>query len=487
VNPPRPTPVALDALVAELDGADLFGDPTGVEVLDVVHDSRAVEPGALFCCVPGGRTDGHDHAGAAVESGAVALLVERRLDLPVPQLLVADARASMATLAAAFFGHPSRSMSVVGVTGTNGKTTTTHLLRNILEAAGRRTEVLGTLSGTRTTPEAPDLQRTLARWRDEGVEAVAMEVSSHALELHRVDATRFAVAVFTNLSRDHLDFHDSMESYFAAKARLFDPVLSERGVTNLDSPYGRLLADTASIPTDTFSLTEADDLRLEASGSTFTWRGHRVRLGLGGSFNVANALAAAHAAVALGIDDAVVAEGLSLPIVVPGRFELVDAGQPYPVVVDYAHTPDGLEQLLEAADDLVTVGSAGERGRVVVVFGCGGDRDATKRPAMGEVAASGADLVVLTADNSRHEDTAAIIGAVKQGFERVHPRRAAELVVEPDRRAAIALALAAGRPGDVVLVAGKGHETTQDIGGVVTPFDDRRVVAEEWARMGGAA
>ncbi len=477
----------LRSLAGGIEGAELLGEADGVEVLDVVHDSRSVTPGALFCCVPGARTDGHDHAAGAVADGAVALLVERALDLPVPQLLVPDSRIAMAPLAATFFRHPSRALSVVGVTGTNGKTTTTHLLRNVAEAAGRRAEVLGTLSGARTTPEAPDLQRTLAGWRDDGVEVVAMEVSSHALDLHRVDGTRFAVAVFTNLSRDHLDFHGSMESYFEAKARLFEADLAERAVVNLDSPYGRLLADTADIPTDTYSLDEAEDLELSASGSSFTWRGHRVRLALGGAFNVANALAAAHAASALGIDDATIAHGLSRGLVVPGRFELVEAGQPFPVVVDYAHTPDGLDQLLAAADDLVGEGPTGERGRVVVVFGCGGDRDATKRPAMGEVAATRADLVVVTADNSRHEETAAIIEAVKQGFERVHPRRAGDLVVEPDRRVAIGLALAAGRAGDVVLVAGKGHETTQDIGGVVTPFDDRLVVAEEWARLGGAA
>ncbi len=477
----------LRSLAGGIEGAELLGDADGVEVTDVVLDSRSVTAGALFCCVPGARTDGHDHAAAAVADGAVALLVERPLDLPVPQLLVPDSRAAMARVAAAFFRHPSRALSVVGVTGTNGKTTTTHLLRNIAEAAGRRAEVLGTLSGTRTTPEAPDLQRTLAGWRDDGVEVVAMEVSSHALDLHRVDGTRFAVAVFTNLSRDHLDYHGSMESYFEAKARLFEPDLSERAVVNLDSPYGRLLADTAAIPADTYSLDEAEGLELSASGSSFTWRGCQVHLALGGAFNVANALAAAHAASALGIDDSTIAEGLSRGLVVPGRFELVDAGQPFPVVVDYAHTPDGLDQLLAAADDLVTDGPDGERGRVVVVFGCGGDRDASKRPAMGEAAANRADMVVVTADNSRHEDTAAIIEAVKQGFERVHPRRAAELVIEPDRRLAIATALAAGRPGDVVLVAGKGHETTQDIGGVVTPFDDRIVVAEEWARLGGAA
>ena len=475
----------LRSLIGEVEGAALLGSDEDVEVVDVVHDSRAVGPGALFCCVTGGHVDGHDHAPEAVAAGAVALVVERRLDLPVPQVLVPDTRRAMGPLAAAVHGHPSAGRAVVGVTGTNGKTTTTHLLRNVMEAAGSRTTVLGTLSGARTTPEAPDLQRTLAGWRDEGVEVVAMEVSSHALELHRVDATRFAVAVFTNLSRDHLDFHGSMESYFAAKARLFEPDLSDRGVVNTDSPYGRLLGDTASIPTDSYALAEAEDLVLDATGSSFSWRGHAVRVPLGGSFNVSNALAAAHAATALGVDDATIAAGLSRDLVVPGRFELVDAGQPFPVVVDYAHTPDGLDQLLAAADDLVTTGADGGRGRVIVVFGAGGDRDATKRPAMGEVAAGRADVVVLTADNSRHEDTAAIIEAVKQGFERVHPRRTADLLVEPDRRAAIAVALGAGRPGDVVLVAGKGHETTQDIGGVVTEFDDRVVVAEEWARVGG--
>jgi UDP-N-acetylmuramoyl-L-alanyl-D-glutamate--2,6-diaminopimelate ligase len=479
------TAVHLRALAGALQDVELVGADLDPDVTDVVHDSRTITPGALFCCVSGSVSDGHDHAAEAVEAGAVALVVERILDLAVPQLLVPDTRVAMGPLAAAVHGHPSAALVVIGVTGTNGKTTTTHLLRNVMESAGRRTEVLGTLSGARTTPEAPDLQRTLAGWRDAGVEVVAMEVSSHALDLHRVDGTRFAVAVFTNLSRDHLDFHGSMESYFSAKARLFEPTLSLRGVVNRDSPYGRLLADTASIPTDSYALEEATDLHLDASGSRFAWRGHEVLLPLGGAFNVANALAAAHAAAALGVPDDTIARGLSRPLVVPGRFELVDAGQPFPVVVDYAHTPDGLDQLLLAADDLVGSGPEGERGRVVVVFGCGGDRDTTKRPAMGEVAADRADTVVLTADNSRHEDTAAIIGAVKQGFDRAHPRRATDLVVEPDRRAAIAVALDLGRPGDVVLVAGKGHETTQDIGGVVTPFDDRQVVAEEWARMGG--
>ena len=398
----------LTALRAELPsaslvprpGAGIGGTDDDVDVLDVVQDSRAVTAGSLFCCITGAHSDGHDHAPAAVSAGAVALLVERPLDLPVPQLVVPDTRTAVAPAAAAVFGHPSRSLTVIGVTGTNGKTTTTHLLRNVLEAAGLRTEVLGTLSGARTTPEASDLQRQLAIWRDDGVQAVAMEVSSHALELHRVDAMRFRVAVFTNLSRDHLDFHGSTEAYFSAKARLFEPDLSDRAVVNLDSPYGRLLADTVSIPVDGFELAEAEDLVLTAAGSTFTWRGRRVQLSLGGAFNVSNAIAAAHAAAAVGVDDEDVVGGLSRPLVVSGRFEQVRAGQPFAVIVDYAHTPDGLDQLLMAADDLVGPGPDGERGRVVVVFGCGGDRDATKRPAMGEVAARRADRVVVTADNS---------------------------------------------------------------------------------------
>lgn len=469
----------LSSLASETTVVELLGD-ADVEVRDLAYDSRTITPAVLFCCLRGAHTDGHEFAAEAVEAGAVALLVERRLDLPVPQLVVSDARPAMAHLAAALFGHPSRSMDLIGVTGTNGKTTTTFLVRNIMEAAGRRCEVLGTLSGTRTTPEAPDLQRTLAEWRDHGVEVVAMEVSSHALDFHRVDATRFRVAVFTNLSRDHLDHHGSMESYFEAKARLFERDLSDRGVVNLDSPYGRLLADVSAVPTDAFRMAEAEDLQLAASGSTFTWRGHRVELPLGGAFNVANALAAAHAAATLGVDEATIAAGLSAPLVVPGRFELVEAGQPFTVVVDYAHTPDSLEQLLSAADDLVMAGPTAARGRIVVVFGCGGDRDQTKRPVMGAVAAERADVVVLTADNSRRESTEAIIEAVRQGFERTHPRRATDLRIEPDRRAAIRLGLALAQPGDVLLVAGKGHETTQDIGGVVTPFDDRVVVAEEW-------
>lgn len=461
-------------------GARLVGD-ADVEIVDVHFDSRRVDPGSLFCCVTGASVDGHEHAPEAVERGAVALMVERVLDLDVPQIVVDDVRRAMALAAAAVHGDPSASLTVIGVTGTNGKTTTTHLLRSILESAGRPVRVLGTLSGARTTPEAPDLQRMLAEWRDAGVELVAMEVSSHALDLHRVEGVRFAVAVFTNLGRDHLDHHRSMEEYFAAKARLFTPALSERAVVNLDSPHGRLLADVSEIPTDGYSLDEVDVVEMTVGASEFRWRGLPVLLTMGGLHNVMNALAAAHAALAIDVDEATIVAGLSAPIVVPGRFETVDAGQPFDVVVDFAHTPDALESLLDAAARGVGAG------RVIVVFGCGGDRDATKRGPMGEAVARGADVVVVTADNSRGEDTRTIIDSVLAGIERVGDRRASEVIVEPDRRAAISTALRMGRVGDVVLVAGKGHETTQTIGDTVTEFDDRIVIVEEWERLGDAA
>jgi UDP-N-acetylmuramoyl-L-alanyl-D-glutamate--2,6-diaminopimelate ligase len=464
--------VRLQDLAAILVGSELRG-PGDVEVTSVAYDSRAVEAGALFCCVPGAVADGHAFAGFAVRAGAVALLVERWLDLgadlpggAVPQLRVPDARMAMAQAAGVIWQHPSHDLTVIGVTGTNGKTTTTLALRSIFTAAGRRTEVRGTLSGARTTPEAPDLQRWLRAQADGGVDVVAMEVSSHALDLHRVDGTRFAAATFTNLSRDHLDFHRTMQAYFEAKARLFTPELAERAVVNLDDPYGRLLRDAATIPTEGYSLTDISELDVGAHRSRFIWRGHAVELQLGGRFNVANALAAAETARVLGVDDAAVAAGLCQPLDVPGRFQAIELGQPFSVIVDYAHTPDALEQVLGAASEIAGAG------RVHVVFGAGGDRDRTKRPAMGAVAAAGADRVVLTADNSRHESTRDIIGAVRDGFDRSDVTRATELIVEEDRDAAIGLALRGADEGDIVVIAGKGHERTQTIGDVTHPFDD---------------
>jgi UDP-N-acetylmuramoyl-L-alanyl-D-glutamate--2,6-diaminopimelate ligase len=457
--------VRLADLAAALgDAVTLLGDPaTGVE--GVTNDSRSVRPGMLFCCVPGAVADGHRYAPQAVGAGAVALLCERTLDLAVPQLVVPEVRPAMGPVAARAYGHPSHVMDVVGVTGTNGKTTTVAFLEAVLTAAGRRTATIGTLSGARTTPDAPELQARLAALRDAGTSSVAMEVSSHALALHRVAGTRFAVAVFTNLGRDHLDFHETQEAYFAAKARLFEPDLSAAAVVNADDPHGRLLLDAARVPTTAFALADVTDLEVGLRESTGRWRGQRLRVPLGGAHNVANALAALTAAAVLGVDPAVAVGGLSAAGPVPGRLEVVESDRPYTVLVDFAHTPDGLEQALRAA----RTGT----GRVVVVFGAGGDKDREKRPAMGEVAARLADVVVLTSDNPRSEDPVSVVEAVRAGAT-----GSAKVLVEVDRRAAIALALGEARPGDVVVVAGKGHETTQTIGDRVLPFDDRDVVRE---------
>jgi UDP-N-acetylmuramoyl-L-alanyl-D-glutamate--2,6-diaminopimelate ligase len=458
----------LSSLLDEVPVREVLGDPS-VEVTSVTHDSRSVSAGALFCCVPGRVTDGHDHAPAAVAAGAVALLCERRLGLAEAEVVVDDTRAAMGPVAAAFHGHPSRSLDVVGVTGTNGKTTTTLLLRHVLAETGRPAGAIGTLDGPRTTPEATDLQALLARFRDEGMLAVAMEVSSHALALERVRGTRFRVAVFTNLTQDHLDFHGTIEAYFAAKARLFDPSYADAAVVNADDPHGALLADAASIPTRTYSLREVDDLSVGAAASTGRWRGQSLRVPLGGAFNVSNALAALTTAVELGVDAADAAAALASAAPVPGRFESVDAGQDFRVVVDFAHTPDGIEQALRTARE-VTPG-----GRVVAVFGAGGDKDRDKRPLMGAAAARWSDVVIVTSDNPRGEDPRAIADAIVAGIGDAP----IDVRVELDRRAAIALALDEARPGDIVVVAGKGHEQVQLIGDRALPFDDREVVREE--------
>lgn len=463
-----------DPAVGALTGATVHGDLATTEITAVVSSSRAALPGALFVAVSGARADGHDFVADAVAAGAVAVLGERRVDVDVPQVIVPDTRTVVGPVSAAFHGVPSARLAVVGVTGTNGKTTTVHLLQAVLRHVGRPTGMIGTLTGTRTTPEATDLQADLAERVAAGEQVVAMEVSSHSLAMHRVDGTRFAVAVFTNLSRDHLDFHRNMEAYFSAKARLFEPAFSEQAAVNLDDPHGRLLRDAAVVPTTGFGLDEVGRLELEVTRSRFRWRGEAVELGLGGRFNVANALAAATAASLLGVADADIAAGLGAAAPVPGRFEVVDGGQPFAVVVDYAHTPDGLEQVLAAARAVAGVA------RVLVVFGCGGERDATKRPAMGRVAVAGADRVVLTSDNPRGEDPDAIMSAVRQGMGQT-----ATLAVERDRRRAIALALGAARPGDVVVLAGKGHEVTQVFADRVEDFDDRQVAREELARLGG--
>jgi len=487
--------VPLASLAPAVQG-EVRGDPATM-VGDVVLDTRKVAPGALFCCVPGARVDGHDLAGKALDAGAVALVVQRPLELEAPQLVVGGVRDALAPLAAAFFDHPSRRLDLVGVTGTNGKTTTTYLLEAIFRAAGRVPGVLGTVEvrvgddrrpAIHTTPEAPDLQRLLAEMADSGVQAAAMEVSSHGLALHRVDGTRFKVAIFTNLTQDHLDFHADLDDYFLAKRRLFTPAFTPLGVVNLDDPHGRLLAGTAEVAVvTTGTAADADwratDVAASLEGTSFrvaSPAGSRpVRLRLAGQFNVANALGALAAADALGIDLDTAVAGLEALAGVPGRFERVDAGQPFTVLVDYAHTPDSLDNLLRAA-------RAVTGGRVLVVFGCGGDRDRAKRPMMGEIAGRLADVAVVTSDNPRSEDPEAIVAQVAEGVAR--SAGPGGFLVEVDRRTAIRTALAMAAPGDAVLLAGKGHEQGQELaGGRKVPFDDRQVATEELRVLLGAS
>jgi UDP-N-acetylmuramoyl-L-alanyl-D-glutamate--2,6-diaminopimelate ligase len=452
-------------LATVVPGARVVGDPAS-PVGGITHDSRLVAPGSAFVAVRGAHHDGHRFAPGAVAAGAAVVVVDHRLDLPVTQVVVPDTRAALGPLSCRVHGDPSHHLRVIGVTGTNGKTTVTHLVGHIFERAGDRVAVLGTLSGARTTPEAPVLQAHLARLRAGGVQTVAMEVSSHALALDRVAGTRFAAAVFTNLGRDHLDFHGTVEAYLAAKARLFRPDYTDLGVINLDQPQGRALRDAAAIRTVGYGLADARDLRVEGVTSVFSWRGHTVRLRLPGAHNAANAVAAATVCVELGVPEEVAASALGDAPGVPGRFEIVDRGQPFVVAVDYAHTPDALQAALTASRSLAS-------GRVLVVFGCGGDRDRDKRPEMGRVAEAGADVVIVTSDNPRGEDPSAIAAAILGGMRR--PDAAHR---ELDRRSAIAAALDAAAPGDVVLIAGKGHETDQVVGCQVVAFDDRQVAAE---------
>ncbi len=408
----------------------------------------------------------------------MALLAERRLDLDVTQAVVAPgtARAAMARLSCAFYDFPARSLVTRGGDGDDGKTTVTHLLAAIFEAHRWRTTVIGTLDGARTTPESPVLQRLLAEARDGGGRAVAMEVSSHALVQARTDGIVFDAAVFTNLSHDHLDYHGTLEAYFAAKATLFTPEHAALGVVNADDPWGRRLLEQASVPTVAFTMDEVDDIDSAPDHTSFTWRGLRVELALAGSLHVANALAAATTATALGIAAPVVAAGLGTARPVTGRFEVLPGAGDVTVVVDYAHTPDGLRTALDSARRL-----AGAH-RVLCVFGCGGGRDHDKRPVMGAVAATLADVAVLTSDNPRHEDPGAIIAEVLAG---VSDRSASSYGLSA--REAIDLAVDLARPGDVVLVAGKGHETVIDFGDHRVPFDDAAVAGAALERRFGPA
>jgi UDP-N-acetylmuramoyl-L-alanyl-D-glutamate--2,6-diaminopimelate ligase len=423
----------------------------GVDVRELAYDTRTVTPGVLFFCIPGSTLDGHDLAPEAVARGAAALVVERRLELDVPQLVVPSVRAAMGPIAAEFFGHPSRDLDVVAVTGTNGKTTTAFLLRSILDAAGRRPALLTNIrrivggedrpTGL-NTPEAIDLQRLFREMLDAGDRSCAMEATSIAGSQGRLGGTRFAALVFTNLTQDHLDFHGTMDEYYAAKHALFDQ--ADLAVVNVDDEWGRRLG--AELPR-VYPFTPDDELRLD--------------LKLRGRFNRANAVAAVAAARALGIDEGAIRAGVEAVPGVPGRFESVEVGQPFSVIVDYAHTPDSLENVLLAARELGP-------GRLTVVFGAGGDRDREKRPLMGRVAAALADRVIVTTDNPRSEDPQAIAEQVAEG----------RLEIVLDRREAIERALADAHEGDVVVIAGKGADTEMEIAGRFVPFSDTQVARE---------
>jgi UDP-N-acetylmuramoyl-L-alanyl-D-glutamate--2,6-diaminopimelate ligase len=459
-----------------------------VEITSLAYDNRLVVDGTLFFCVRGLTRDGHDFAPDAVARGASALVVERPLNLGVPEVRVSSVREAMAPVAARLNGDPTSRLQTVGVTGTNGKTTTAFLVRALLEAAPRQTGLLGTVKSViggvehevlRTTPEAIDLQRTFREMLDAGDRACVMEVSSHALHLHRADAIHFAAAIFTNLTHDHLDFHESMEEYFAAKRRLFTDLAPAHAIVNIDDPYGARLAAELGDSALTFALDHdasyrAGAVQTDLDGSRFVVTApdgvFELASPLTGRFNVSNVLAAFATARALGVDAETAIEAVAAAGQVPGRFQSVTEGQDYAVLVDYAHTPDSLKNVLNAARPIA-------HGRLHVVFGCGGERDRGKRPLMGEIAVRLADRVIVTSDNPRSEDPAAIIDEILVGS-------GPDVEHEVDRRIAIDRVIATAGPGDVVVIAGKGHEQGQEFeGGRKIPFDDVTVVRESLHRV----
>ncbi|MFI9294990.1 UDP-N-acetylmuramoyl-L-alanyl-D-glutamate--2,6-diaminopimelate ligase [Streptomyces gardneri] len=497
-TPPRPEqarPTPLGDLAAQLGVETSGADPGPVVITGITHDSRAVRPGDVYAALPGARAHGADFVAQAAGLGAAAVLTdptgaERAAATGLPVLVVENPRGRMGELAAEIYGRPGADLLQIGITGTSGKTTTAYLVEGGLRGAGRSTGLVGTvemrigderIKSERTTPEATDLQALFAVMRERGVEAVAMEVSSHALVLGRVDGCVFDVAVFNNLSPEHMEFHSDMEDYFRAKAALFTPERSRLGVVNLDDAYGRRLAKEATVPVVTFSAEgraeadwRAEDLVLGSHDSTFTAvgpKGERISATapLPGPFNVANTLAALATLATAGLEAKSAADGIAAVPGVPGRLERVDAGQPYLAVVDYAHKTDAVESVLRSLREVT-------EGRLHVVIGCGGDRDTTKRGPMGAATARLADTAVLTSDNPRSEDPLVILSAMLAGAAGVPAEGRGEVLVIADRAAAIAAAVARAQPGDTVLVAGKGHEQGQEIAGGVRPFDDRQVL-----------
>ena len=456
-----------------LDVVDLDVQTASIEINRVEIDSRLCEPGTLFFAVPGESVHGASFVDDAVRRGAVAVVASAKVRAEVPLVLVPETqlRALVAHASAAVVGRPEENLELVGVTGTNGKTSTTVLVANLAKSLGWNSANIGTLTNERTTPAPPELFRTLAKLGQDFDptrlrSVVALEVSSHALAQHRVDGLAFAVVAFTNLSHDHLDYHVSMENYFAAKASLFDAEHAARAVVWCDDPYGERIAELTRLPLSRVRRCDAKDVVTSLHGTTFFWRGHLVNMSLIGDYNVDNALMAMEIMRTLGAEEAAITSAMAGVAAVPGRFEVVSDSEVV-VIVDYAHTPAGLGRLLADVRALV------KGGRVLTVFGCGGDRDQSKRPEMGEVASANSEITIVTSDNPRSESPDAIIDAIISG---VVP--GATVLRQSDRRRAIAEALSMAGPGDVVVIAGKGHETTQVIGDLVVPFDDR-VVARE--------
>ena len=477
----------LNALIGKIPGrVETVGDMDQTEIKALRIDSRRVQPGDLFFCTPGLRMDAHDFAPQAIEKGAAALVVARRLDVAVPQVIVEDVRVATSYIAAAFYGNPAEQMMMLGITGTKGKTTSSFLIKSIMDEAGYKTGLIGTvcsmigdetIPSRLTTPDPVETQQLLRRMADAGVECVVMEVSAHATALHRLSGVKFKVGAFSNFSQDHLDFFGDMDHYFEAKMKLFQPEMCDEIVYNVDDErvsagIRRLGRNALRIGIREPSDVYANDIEVGERGCSFLMTWHKkfrtsISLRLAGIFNVYNALLAAGVAICAGVGPEAIRRGLEKVRAVPGRIELLDTGTPYRVILDYAHSPDALENILEAVRETT-------KGRLIALFGCGGARDHGKRPMMGEIAGKLADYCILTSDNPRNEKPMDIIDAIEEGIKNTN----CEYVVIENRREAIRYALKFARKDDVVVLAGKGHETYQEINGVKYPFDEKVIVAE---------
>ncbi len=464
-------------------GMNIIGNGQ-TEITSIEYDSRKVCEGALFFCISGFKTDGHDYAQSAIDNGAAALMVTKKLDVNVPQILVEDARASMAYISREFFGRPDKDLTMIGITGTNGKTTTTYMIKSVLEHSGRKAGLIGTIinmigqkeiATERTTPESPNLFALLRRMADEGCDTLVMEVSSHSLELGRVDGIIFDISIFTNLTQDHLDFHETFSNYRNAKKKLF--ISSEKAAVNIDDKSAGFIMEGVNIDWCTYGIKEkadvyAKNIEITPKGVTYDLCCEQgmlpLKLQIPGIFSVYNSLSAATACLLMNLSMETIKTGLEAMPCVAGRFEVLDTGgRPFTIILDYAHTPDSLENTLLTVNDFA-------RGRIIPVFGCGGDRDKTKRPIMGEIAGRLSSFAIITSDNPRSEDPYDIINAVEQGMRKTD----CEYVCIENRRQAIKYAIDNAMPEDIIVLAGKGHETYQEISGVKHPFDEKVVVRE---------